>query len=171
MRTIIAFLLGTVMIGCQAPDQSMDNSAQKIFEKNSATVSAYLEDWQNEKTDYSIFADDFIQARTSYGASDSLTLEQKKEQDAKSWEIYDYNIVNDPIILLPGVNADTKQMDGSVRYYVQWELIKSATDSTEAKSGTIKSYTSFDFDEEGKILFVQFYGDIGGLMTHLNSME
>ena len=69
----------------------------------------------------------------------------------------------------PGVNPETKQMDGSVRYYADWEVTKPATDSTAAKSGILKMYESFDFDAEGKIIYQQGYGDFTGLMTYLMS--
>ena len=55
-----------------------------------------------------------------------------------------------------------------MRYYGAWEVTLPATDSTEAKSGIIKLYNSFDFDENGKIIYQQGYGDYSGLMMYLN---
>ncbi|MBG7631351.1 MAG: hypothetical protein IZT56_13100, partial [Bacteroidetes bacterium] len=75
------------------------------------------------------------------------------------------------IVLLPGVDADTKLADGSVRYYSNWEITKTATDSTEAKSGILKMYESFDFDKDGKIIYQQTFGDFTGLMMHLQNKE
>jgi len=69
---------------------------------------------------------------------------------------------------LPGVDPETKKMDGSVRYYLDWEVTLSATDSTEARSGIIHFYESFDFNEDGKIVNQVGYGDFGGLMEHLH---
>lgn len=172
MKPLIPFLLlAIIFIGCQAPAPPPDNSAQEAFARNSATVMSYLEAFQNENVDYSIFADDFIQAGTAFGAPDSNSVEDMKESQAKNFARFDITLESDPLNLLPGVNAETKEMDGSVRYYAQWKVTKSATDSTEAKSGIIKSYTSFDFNEEGKIAYSQFYGDVGGLMKHLYSED
>ena len=84
---------------------------------------------------------------------------------------YDLEIVSGTLVLLPGVNVDTKLADGSVRYYADWKGTLPATDSTEAKSGAVKWYESFDFDEEGKIIFQQSYGDARGLILYLNSTE
>jgi len=87
------------------------------------------------------------------------------------WGSCDFKILTDPIVLLPGVNSETKMTDGSVRHYSNWEVTLSATDSTEAKSGMIQLYESFDFNEEGKISSQVVYGDFTGLMMHLHSKE
>ena len=60
------------------------------------------------------------------------------KNDKELWENYDFKLLTDPINLLPGVNADTRLPDGSVRHYSDWQVTLSATDSTEAKSGVIK---------------------------------
>jgi spore coat protein CotH len=59
-------------------------------------------------------------------------------------------------------------VDGSVRYYGQWKVTKSATDSTEATSVVIPLYSSFDFDADGKLLYQQNYGDFTAAFTALN---
>ena len=169
MKSLFSVLLVALfIIGCQAPPAPVDNSAQEAFEKNSATVTAYLEAFENENVDYSIFADDFVQAGTSQTAPDSSTVDEMKERQAKFFEAFDFKLKT-PLNLLPGVNGDTKKMDGSVRYYGNWEVTKSATDSTEASSAIIKGYGTYDFNEEGKIVFTAFYGDIGGMMEKINN--
>ena len=72
-------------------------------------------------------------------------------------------------VFLPGVNSLTKEVDGSVRIYSTWEISTAKTDSTEAKSGRLKMYESYDFDADGKILYQQGYGDFTGLMNYLTS--
>ena len=37
------------------------------------------------------------------------------------WTKYDFAI-SDSINFLPGVNAETKEMDGSVRFYFDWTV-------------------------------------------------
>ena len=54
-------------------------------------------------------------------------------------------------------------------YYGKWNITRTATDSTEAKSVLIPLYVSFDFDEEGKILFQQNYGDLTAAFESLNN--
>ena len=168
MKLLFSFLcLSILFIGCQP---AVDNSASETFEKKSKTVLANLEGWQNENIDYSQYAEDFVMFDTGFGAKDSLSLSDMMEADKGDWAAFDFKMLNEPA-LLPGVNADTKMADGSVRHYSNWEVTLPATDSTEAKSGVINLYESFDFNEEGKIIFQQVYGDFTGLMMHLYSND
>ncbi len=167
MKFIYSILcLSLLFVGCQPKP---DNSANEAFEKNSQTVLANLEGFQNENQDYSQYAKDFVMGDTGFGNKDSLSLEEVMKADKELWENYDFKLLTDPVNLLPGVNADTKLADGSVRHYSDWQVTLPATDSTEAKSGIIKLYESFDFDADGKIVFQQVYGDFTGLMMYLHS--
>jgi hypothetical protein len=166
MKQIISLLFFSIIfIGCQ---EKVDNSAQEAFEKNSKTILANIEGWQNENIDYSVYSKDFVMRDTGFNGKDSLSLDDIKKSDKELWKHYDFKMLTDPIVLLPGVDVDTKQPDGSVRYYGNWEVTIPATDSTEAKSGILKFYESFDFDADGKIIFQQGYGDFGGLMMYLH---
>ncbi|NNC34524.1 MAG: hypothetical protein HKO09_06585 [Croceitalea sp.] len=169
MRTTFMMMcIGLLALSCK---NEANAEAIEAFEKNSQTVLANLEGWQNENMDYSMYADDFAMMETAFGAEkDSMNLEEMKVADKMMWETYDFEMLEDPV-LLPGVNQDTKMADGSVRHYSQWRIIKPATDSTEAKSGLIRLYESFDFDENGKIRYQQVYGDFTGIMTYLNNGE
>lgn len=154
-----------VLIGCQ-PLQ--DNSTNDAFEKNSQTVMTYLEGIQKESLDYdALYAKDALVRGTGYGSPDSLTLADIMAENEAAWAQFDLELLTDPIVLLPGVNVDTKTADGSVRYYGDWKITIAATDSTDAKSGIVKLYESFDFDENGKIAFQQYYGDFTALMMDL----
>ncbi len=165
----IAALLCSCTTESEERETTTDNSSE-LFEANSKTVMTYLNSYQNENIDYAaLYSDSFLMRGTWQGAGDSVTLEELMEYDAKAWEQFDYKIVTDPIVLLPGVNVDTKKPDGSVRYYATWKVTKTATDSTEAKSAMLKLYESFDFDENGKIAFQQYYGDFGGLRKALKN--
>ena len=160
-----------LIVGCkEAPKE--DNSADELFKKNAQTVLKSISDWENEKPDYSIFAENAVGLNTFFGAEvDSIMIQSEaaKAQDKYFLERYDFKFLANPPQLLPGVNPDTKKPDGSVRYYGAWEVTLPATDSTEAKSGVIKVYNSLDFDENGKIIYSQGYGDYSGLMNYLNN--
>ena len=96
------------------------------------------------------------------------------EEKVSGWEgafaKYDFDLVTEDVQLLPGVNADTKEPDGSVRVYFDWEAAIPATDSTERKAVTIKYYESWDFDADGKIWLTQIFGDVTAAMQALNDM-
>ena len=171
MRFIYAILcVSFLFVGCQP---KVDNSANEALEKNSKTVLTLLEGFQKESIDYAaIYSDSLAVQTTGYGATkESLNLEEIKESNKEIWAKFDFKLVTDPISLLPGVNADTKMADGSVRYYGAWEVTVPATNSLEAKSGVIQLYASYDFDADGKVNNQQSYGDFTGLMNHLNSKD
>ena len=84
---------------------------------------------------------------------------------------YDFKIVNGPVSFLPGVDVDTKKIDGSVRHYSELQITRVATDSTEEKTGNLRMYQAFVFNEDGKITLDLTYGDFGGLMNYLHGEE
>jgi hypothetical protein len=161
--------LSILFIGCQPKP---DNSVNETFEKNSKTVLSYLEGFQNESLDYSVFySKDFVWLGTDFESKDSLNLEELMANDKAIWKMYDFELLTSPVNLLPGVDVDTKLPDGSVRFYGEWKVTLPKTDSTEEKSGVMKLYESFGFDEEGKILYQGYYGDVSALFMFLNSKE
>ena len=167
MKHFFLMLFSVVLfMGCQ---EKKDNSANQAFAKNSKTVMANIQNWQNETPDYSMYSDKFVMRDTGVNGKDSLSLDEMKENDKMLFKNFDFKFLTDPIVLLPGVNPETKEPDGSVRYYGNWEVTIPATDSTKAKSAVLKYYESFDFDDDGKIIYQQGYGDFGGLMKALYS--
>ena len=163
---IFLFTSSLLFIACQPP---ANNAGKEAFEKNSKTVSTMIQNWEKETVDYSIFADDYFSVSTSFGSSDTTRLNQMKEWDKSILAAYDFELLTDPLNLLPGVNPETKEIDGSVRYYGEWKISKAATDSTEAKSGNFAMYAAYVFNEEGKITRDFFFGDMTGLMSYLNN--
>ena len=106
---------------------------------------------------------------TWYGAKDTISLDEFKIGDSKALKFFNFKLLDSVPVFLPGVNSLTKEVDGSVRIYSTWEISTEKTDSTEAKSGRLKMYESYDFDADGKILYQQGYGDFTGLMNYLTS--
>ena len=167
MRTI-CFIVAVCLLlaGCQPQANNASNAA---FKKNSEIVKSYLKGFQSENVDYSIYADNFLMRDTGFGSKDTVTMDQMKASDKGLWAAYDFKLLGDSVVLLPGVSSTTKMPDGSVRYYGDWEVTRAATDSTTAKTGVVKLYESFDFDDNGKIILQQAYGDFSGIMMYLNS--
>ncbi|WP_420582982.1 hypothetical protein [Reichenbachiella sp.] len=153
-----------VLGACQPPQ---DNASNEAFERNSKVIEAYVEGYQTEKLNYDVwYADDVVILGTGFGGPDSVSLQQIKDQDKMFLADFDLELTTD-LVLLPGVDVETKKADGSVRYYGDWKMIMQATDSTEEKSVVVKVYESFDFNEEGKIVFQQSYGDMSAAFDYL----
>ncbi len=168
--------ISALAIGCGSSgdysEEATANAGEVAFEKNAKTVLAYLDGWQNENIDYDKFyAKDYETLGTAFGDADTINLEKMIEWNNRMFEMYDFKIVDGPVNLLPGVDLDTKKIDGSVRHYTEWEIIRSATDSTEAMTGKLKMYSAYVFNEDGKITLDLTYGDFGGLVKYLYSEE
>ena len=172
MKQLIITLSFALLLLSSCKTEEKDNAADMAFQKNSQTVLDNLKGWQNENLDYSMYADDFALLDTGFNAEkDSLSLDEMKAYDKQLWATYDFKLLTNPPNLLPGVDQDTKQPDGSVRHYSDWQVTLPATDSTEARTGVIHMYESFDFDEAGKIRYQQAYADFTGLMMYLHGQE
>ena len=177
IKFLLALLCVSVLvIGCGSPadysEEAAPNEGELAYERNAQTALAYLDSWQSESIDYNkFFAEDYSAWGTAYGDSDTTNLEQMIEWDMRMFELYDFKIVNGPVNPLPGVNIETKEIDGSVRNYSEWAITRSVTDSTEAKTGNLRMYQAYVFNEEGKITLTLTYGDFGGLLGYLNSQD
>lgn len=178
MKFILIILAGVFLfVGCQPVADSGESSpaedpTKEIFERNSQTVLNYLEAWQNENVDHAaFFSEDFEEWGTGFGQNDTTRFDDLAESDKGAWDRYDFELITDPLNILPGVNVDTKEFDGSVRYYGEWNIISPASDTTEEKSGTLRLYQAYVFNEEGKINLVLTYGDFTGINNYLNSSE
>jgi len=170
MKKILAITaLSALAVGCM-PAENETSEVQAMYEANCATVTTALENFQNETGDYSLYNQESFWARPTRfnpAEGDSISLEEMKESNMNGWAMMDYELVSD-LKFLSGVDPNTNMMDGSVRYYGVWKVTRTATDSIEAKSFTVPVYSSFDFDEEGKILFQQNYGDFTAAFNSLN---
>lgn len=167
MKKAIGILaIGLTAIACQAPQE--DNTIQATFDANCETVRSALDNFQNEVATFDEYSVDFVGSQTNFNPTgDSTRLDELKESRPGWWAMFDAELKTE-LRLLPGVNPETNEVDGSVRYYGKWEVTKSATDSTEATSVIIPIYASYDFDADGKILYQQTYGDMTAAFESLN---
>ncbi len=161
-----------IVIACQQqPSDQESDPTLEAFERNSETVLQYIENWQNETPEYSDFVDGYYHFPTNFSlVRDSVTLEEMIEEDRLALEQYEFRLLND-LTLLPGANPITREIDGSVRFYSTWEITKTASDSTEERTANLLVYYSFDFNEEGKITYLDRIGDYTGLLRYLDRVD
>ena len=152
-KIFYSILLSVFILSCNSQTES-DDTVNLSFEKNSETMQALLESYANEDVDYSHFADDVVFRGTLLGAPDSLKLDQIKAIHKDFFAKYDVKHMA-PFNFLQGVNPETGEADGSVRFYYDMQV----TNSSNGNSVVIPIYESFDFDDEGKAIFVQWYCD------------
>tara|TARA_B100000614_G_scaffold139641_1_gene124133 strand:+ start:420 stop:698 length:279 start_codon:yes stop_codon:yes gene_type:complete len=91
-----------------------------------------------------------------------MSVDDRVSAHKQMWAKYDFAI-SDSINFLPGVSPETKEMDGSVRFYFDWTV----NNTLSGKSITLPIYMSFDFDNDGKINFYQFFGDISSAISSI----
>jgi hypothetical protein len=158
MKNSILILIAAFLFSCTTQNERNNISAdvEQKFINNCNTVQSYLNDFVNESIDYKKYFNDTCKVRGTYFNSEGPTnVDDRISLHKEMWAKYDFSI-SDSINFLPGVNAETKEMDGSVRFYFDWTV----NNTDNAKSITLPLYMSFDFDNDGKINFYQFFGDI-----------
>ncbi len=149
-KFIYTVILSVFVLSCSNDTNKVNNS----FEENSKTMQLLLDSYANESVDYSHFSENVVFKGTLLGAPDSLRLDQIKGMHKDFFEKYDVKHMA-PFNFLQGVNPETGNADGSVRFYYDMQV----TNSSNGKSVVIPIYESFDFDEKGKAIYVQWYCD------------
>ena len=165
MRNFFLLTIFALLSSCQS-DVNVQFDITDVNQKfldNCETVQSYLDDFVNESIDYKKYFNDTCKIRgTSFDSDGPMTVDDRMSRHKKLFPKYDFAI-SDSINFLPGVNAKTKQVDGSVRIYFNWTIIN----SENSKSVTIPLYMSFDFDDNGKFIFQQHFGDISAAFSSI----
>ena len=158
MKYSILVIVAAFLFSCTTQNETnnISKDVEQKFINNCNTVQSYLNDFVSEKIDYKRYFNDTCKVRGTYFNSEGPTnVDDRISLHKEMWEKYDFAI-SDSINFLPGVNPETKELDGSVRFYFDWTI----TNSENSKSITLPLYMSFDFDENGKFNFIQYFGDI-----------
>lgn len=171
MKTITLALCASILvIGCnQSSTQTgsaIDSETKAAYEKNLAELKAMINAYENEQLDEwsKYVADSARWNPAGYGA-----LPSTKEQWAAAltgyvadWDSLKLMNAN----YLPGLDQNTKEFDGSVRYYGLWV--------GRHKSGietSLSYYATADFNSDGKVVVYSEYYDVGGLLNALKPKE
>ena len=161
----IALFLGSCATGSST--QSDREQALDRYRANCETVRKYEESWCEEHLDYDAFYNDsaFI-VSVSFGPLDTLTVSDNQRTHQRMWEGYDFEI-HGPIRFVPGVHPEELRIDGSVRMYIQLKVTSELT----GRSVVLPVYEEYDFDEEGKITRLIYYGDLKAGFQSIDSVE
>ena len=148
--------VAVILFSCESPDAP----AAVTFETNSATIARVFADFEAESDDFfTHFNEGAVWRGTGLNAPDTVTLQEVTAKYKAAWAKYDYELIS-PTNFLPGVNPETKVVDGSVRGYFEWDISKPATDTSVERSVRVKVYESFDFNPEGEIIYTQVFGNL-----------
>ena len=166
MKYSILVIMTAFLFSCTTQNETNYTivDVEQKFINNCNSVQSYLNDFVNESIDYKKFFNDTCKVRGTYFNSEGPTnVDDRISLHKEMWIKYDFAI-SDSINFLPGVNAETKEMDGSVRFYFDWTV----SNTENGKSITLPLYMSFDFDNNGKINFYQFFGDISAGISSID---
>ena len=153
-KFIYLSFLSLLFFACNSEVSNKQSDVNETFLKNSETMQALFESFAAEAVDYSRFSDEVVFKGTLLNSPDSLNLDQVKEIHKGFFAKYDVKHTT-PFNFKKGVNPESGLSDGSVRFYYDMEV----TNSQNGKSVIIPIYESFDFNEKGKAVYVQWYCD------------
>ena len=165
MKNILFLTFIIFFVSCQTNEttQNKDNKIDQLFSNNCKTVESYLNDFANESIDYKKYYNDTCKIRGTYFNSEGpMSVEDRKSAHKEMWKKYDFSF-SDSIVFLPGVNVETKEIDGSVRFYCDF----SVKNTENEKTVTLPIYQSYDFDSDGRFIYLQYFGDINAAISSI----
>ena len=165
MKNSILVIIAALLFSCNSQNETNFKCAnsEQIFLTNCITTQAYLNDFVNESIDYKKYFNDTCKVRGTYfNSQGSMSLNERIFSHKEMWAKYDFTI-SDSIKFLPSFNKETKEMDGSVRFYFDWTV----NNTENGNSITLPLYMSIDFDNDGKINFYQYFGDLSAAISSI----
>ena len=166
MKNSILVIIAAFLFSCNSQNDINNNttSADQKFVNNCITVQEYLNDFVNESIDYKKYFNDTCKVRGTYFNSEGpMSVEDRKSAHKEMWAKYDFSF-SDSIVFLPGVNVETKEIDGSVRFYCNF----SVKNTENEKTVTLPIYQSYDFDNDGKFIYLQYFGDLTAAISSID---
>lgn len=173
------FILSLAILACNENKETEDSSskntedtsstknydnAKALYESNLASLKAGISAFENDQIDgwSASVADSVVWNPAAYGASPA-----KKDDWKKTLSMYLANWDSLKLInpsYLPGVDSATKEFDGSVRYYGQWNGVHKSGVHT-----SVNYYATFEFNKDNKVISASEFFDVGGLMNAVKS--
>ena len=162
-NVLLALAVASGLAAC-----SSSNPNSLTFVRNAETVERVFRAFEAEDGEafWEEFAATAVWRGTRVNAPTTLTREKMTAVYDALWEEFDYEIVGD-LHFLPGVNPETQLPNGSVNGMFLWEVSRMAPDSSERRSVQLWIYESFDFNDEGQIVFTQVFSDLASAYRQL----
>ena len=166
------FLLGALGLGVMALLAACGsaNPNSMTFVGNAQTVERVFRAFEAEDSTafWTEFAETAVWRGTGVNAPTSLSRQKMGEVYGTFWAEFDYKIVGD-LHFLPGVNPETQLPNGSVNGMFLWEVSRRDEDG-QRRAVQLWIYESFDFNEEGQIVFTQVFSDLASAYRQLREV-
>ena len=162
-NVLLALAVASGLAAC-----SSSNPNSLTFVRNAETVERVFRAFEAEDGEafWEEFAATAVWRGTGVNAPTTLTREKMTAVYDALWEEFDYEIVGD-LHFLPGVNPETQLPNGSVNGMFLWEASRMAPDSSGRGAVQLWIYESFDFNDEGQIVFTQVFSDLASAYRQL----
>ena len=139
-----------ILMGCNENTVKCPEADMSVYEKNKTTLEAMFTGFQQGEIDPSIYAADFVDVGTGFNEVDR-GKEEAVEQFGMLTSLLKMDLQE--AVYLPGVDSVNFKVDGSVRYYGQWEM--KMGEATQQ----LMTYGSMEFNETGEMTNLAHYGD------------
>jgi hypothetical protein len=166
-KLLFASVVSLLVIACNSKEEKKEDDASKkmadmkaLYEKNLATLKTFIAAFEKEDASglAAQVADTAKWSSPAYG--DTVSTKAHWMESLKyyldNWDNLKLNNSN----FLPGIDQNTQELDGSVRYYGDWAGVHKSGLAT-----SIKFYGTYDFNKDNKIISGADYFDLGGLMN------
>jgi hypothetical protein len=161
-------MLLLMVVACNPPKpsspstemKSNDSAMAALYEKNLASLKAGIAAFESENADAwsAVVSDSAIYVSPIYGDRDS-TKAHWQQLIMSYWANWDSLRLINPIFL-PGIDQQTHELDGSVRYYGGWSGVHKS-----GKHTLVGFYGTYEFNADGKIISAAEFFDAGGVLN------
>ena len=147
------------------------NPDSLAFVRNAQSVEIVFRAFEAEDAEafWGGFAETAMWRGTGVNAPTTLSREKMRSMYDTFWAEFDYKLMEPPHFL-PGVDPETQRPNGSVNGIFLWEVSKTAEDGSR-KSVQLWIYESFDFNDDGDIVFTQVFSDVASAYRILGEPE
>ena len=166
-KLLFASVVSLLLIACDSKEEKKEDDASKkmadmkaLYEKNLATLQKGIDAFsKNDIEGWAATISDTAQWQSpAYGDTVHTKAHWKEALKYYTDNWHDLKLNN--AAFLPGIDQTTQELDGSVRYYGNWDGVHKSGVKT-----SVQFYGTYDFNADNKIISGADYFDVGGLMN------
>ena len=167
MKIHLPASLAVLLLAAGWSSCSSTNPNALTFVRNAETVERVFRAFEAEDGEafWAEFAETAVWRGTGVNAPTTLSRQKMNGVYDAFWGEFDYEIVGD-LHFQPGVNPETQLPNGSVNGTFLWEVSR-VDEQGERRAVQLWIYESFDFNDEGQIVFTQVFSDLASAYREL----
>jgi len=168
-KIIFCMLVSVILSACnQSPsaNSSVTREAKALYEQNLAVVKSVVNAFENEQIDAlaATIADSAVWTTAAYGSVPGTKADWMKALSSYMADWDSLKLVEP--LFLPGLNLETFEIDGTVRYYGHWTGVHKSGLKTD-----LSFYAAYQFNKDHKIVNASEFYDLGGLINAVSAAK